>query len=410
MSTREEDVATQPSITVVIPTYNRAHLIATSIRGFLEQSLKPREIIVVDDGSSDDTGKVVREISPAVHYLRKENGGKSSAINLALPYVNSDFVCIFDDDDFPYPDALQTLATKLSQSDGLDFVYGLYDKGVTGSNGAIDVIERARAPAQVSSSVHTQRLYLLRYAYFMLSGCLIRTEALRKAGPFDESLHRSQDYDMCIRLALAGQFSYCGKAVYVLREHDGLRGPETRQHTLAQRNGLWREYDAIIGAKIMNTTCLRDFSSAPDRYSESSDGQRRTALIRRAWVAGSKDRIDTLVSDLVEASALEPGRPLSEEEVTVLRSLADHPYFIAGLGRSKRWMGSLYRRLCSSLGRQMRVHLSASLFRALPEHPRALGALERNMLSLACAAAYAHARLTSRTSIHAGPSTRRVAR
>ena len=67
---------------IVIPTYNRAELLSQAIESVLSQTHSNREILVVDDGSSDDTQSMVRKFRPSVSYVRQENQGKSAAVNL----------------------------------------------------------------------------------------------------------------------------------------------------------------------------------------------------------------------------------------------------------------------------------------------------------------------------------------
>src|SRR5437868_11947619 len=83
----EEDGMTQPLVSVLIPTYNRAHLLPRAIRSVLDQTYRALEVLVVDDGSTDDTRAVVAEFSRAdgrVQYVCRENGGVSAARNTGI--------------------------------------------------------------------------------------------------------------------------------------------------------------------------------------------------------------------------------------------------------------------------------------------------------------------------------------
>ena len=89
----------KPSVSVIMPTFNRAGLIAESLRSLFEQTYPISEILVVDDGSTDNTSEVVAEFADRVRYVKRENGGKNAAINTGLTKVSGDLVWIMDDDD-----------------------------------------------------------------------------------------------------------------------------------------------------------------------------------------------------------------------------------------------------------------------------------------------------------------------
>lgn len=91
-----------PSISVLIDTYNQVHFLEQAISSVLEQCLSPAEleIVVVDDGSTDDTPSVIAKFAPRVRYLHKQNGGQISAYNFALPELHAPIVAFLDADDW----------------------------------------------------------------------------------------------------------------------------------------------------------------------------------------------------------------------------------------------------------------------------------------------------------------------
>jgi len=103
---------------VVIPTYNRAELIAQAIRAVLEQTFSDFEIIVVDDGSTDDTADVVgRFQDPRVHYFKKENSERGAARNFGAVRATGKYINFFDSDDLMYPHHL-TVAHDFALANG----------------------------------------------------------------------------------------------------------------------------------------------------------------------------------------------------------------------------------------------------------------------------------------------------
>lgn len=103
-----------PILSIVTPAYNRGHLIRNCYASLKAQSCFDFEWIVVDDGSQDDTGAVMKQIieeenSFSISYIRKENGGKHTALNAAHPYIRGSYVLILDSDDLLTPDAVETV-------------------------------------------------------------------------------------------------------------------------------------------------------------------------------------------------------------------------------------------------------------------------------------------------------------
>jgi glycosyltransferase involved in cell wall biosynthesis len=111
------------SLAAVIPTYNRASVLGRAIDSVLAQDRRPNEIIVVDDGSSDNTHEVVAKYGGVVRLIRKENGGVSSARNVGVRESRSDFIAFLDSDDSWYGDHLARIEQAIVKTGG---VAGLY--------------------------------------------------------------------------------------------------------------------------------------------------------------------------------------------------------------------------------------------------------------------------------------------
>ena len=101
---------------VVIPTYNRAAFVTKTIQTFLQQTYTNFEIIVVDDGSKDNTEEMVQTISdPRFRYFKKENGERGAARNFGLSQAKGNYVNFFDSDDIAYPNHLQVAAEVINE-------------------------------------------------------------------------------------------------------------------------------------------------------------------------------------------------------------------------------------------------------------------------------------------------------
>jgi len=126
--------APRPFFSVVVPTYNRAHLITPTIRSVLDQSFAELELLVVDDGSTDDTAAVVARFpDPRLRYLPVSNRERGAARNLGLQSARGDYVVFLDSDDEFDPRHLETLFKAISaQPHPPNFVATKYDYRVGG--------------------------------------------------------------------------------------------------------------------------------------------------------------------------------------------------------------------------------------------------------------------------------------
>jgi glycosyltransferase involved in cell wall biosynthesis len=107
---------TKSFASVLIDTYNHERFIEQAIASVLEQDfpVSEREILVVDDGSTDRTAEIVRKFEPRVRLLQKENGGQASAFNAAIPECKGEIVAFLDGDDWWTPNKLSRVAQALA--------------------------------------------------------------------------------------------------------------------------------------------------------------------------------------------------------------------------------------------------------------------------------------------------------
>jgi glycosyltransferase involved in cell wall biosynthesis len=110
-------------ISVIIPAFNRAHLIGETIESVLAQTFREFELIVVDDGSTDRTAEVVRSYDGPIRYRFQPNQGRSSARNAGYAASRGEYICFLDSDDVLAPQMLERLAGMLDARDELGFVY-----------------------------------------------------------------------------------------------------------------------------------------------------------------------------------------------------------------------------------------------------------------------------------------------
>ncbi|MET4634832.1 glycosyltransferase family 2 protein [Kaistia defluvii] len=212
------------TIAAVIPLYNGKDFIAEALRSVLSQTVLPDEVIVVDDGSTDDGADIVRAIAlenDRVRLLTKSNGGQSSARNLAIRSTQCTHIALLDQDDVWYDDHIAILKAAALDFDrsNLALIYGDLDQ--------MDETGRMFLPSCLRSNPSPQPkrslLECLSRDMFILPGAsLVLREAILDVGMFDERLSGYEDDDLFLRLFLRGYRSlFVPKGVTKWRIHSG---------------------------------------------------------------------------------------------------------------------------------------------------------------------------------------------
>ena len=180
-------------VSVVIPCFNQAHYLGDAIESVIAQHYPKVEIVVVDDGSRDNTIEVAARY-PGVKYVRQENGGLSSAGILGLRRSNGSYVVFLDADDTLCPGAIAANLVHLRECPECAFVYGDFRHvGVDGS-----VQERGD---RSSLSGYAYAALLRGNHIGMHATVMYRRSVFQTVGVFDESLAACEDYDLYLRIA-----------------------------------------------------------------------------------------------------------------------------------------------------------------------------------------------------------------
>lgn len=185
-----------PEVSVIIPTYNRGAYVAQAIESVLAQKYKDYEIIVVDDGSTDDTGERVIKYGDRVRYIHQENRGPSAARNTGILHAKGKYIAFCDSDDRFLPGKLEKQMEYIRSHPKCRFLYTWYynvnDRGK---------ITKLRKPLRCRSREQLQYCLLTRKFTIRTSTVLVHKSCFRKAGLFNEKYWYSQDWDMWLRLA-----------------------------------------------------------------------------------------------------------------------------------------------------------------------------------------------------------------
>lgn len=289
------------SVTAIIATYNRARYIEQAIDSILAQHEPVRQIIVVDDGSADDTAARVTKYGPPVEYVHKSNGGKSSAVNLGLTRAQGEWVWLFDDDDIAMPDATRLLLDALEAGPGADLAYGGQVIADETADGRLVDHREVLATVQADDAL---LLNVLQGFCFRLQAMLIRRRCFDRIGLLDERFLRGQDYELMVRLVRHFRATRVLKPILTWRQHAGERGPAKLTHAAHERDHHWGKFDALLGREVRASYSLGEFLVPRSNSSELTAAERSAAHFNRAAVMATKGLVEEFVDDLGASCAM----------------------------------------------------------------------------------------------------------
>ncbi len=202
-------------ISVVIPTYNYADFITEAIESVLAQTFPIFEIIVVDDGSSDNTEEVIKQFGDKVRYIKQTNSGVCAARNNGVKNAGGDFIAFLDADDAWLPEKIERQIAKFDEDDQVGLVH-------------------CRMREFDSETGETVRLHLegeegwvadelLLFEKPVVIGCggsiVVSRQAFETVGGFDTNLKVGEDWDFCYRVARKFKVGFIREILVAYRNH-----------------------------------------------------------------------------------------------------------------------------------------------------------------------------------------------
>ncbi len=214
------DGLSSATVSIVIPCYAQAHLLSDAIESALAQDHPHVEIVVVDDGSPDNTSEVASSYT-SVRLVRQRRGGLSAARNAGLAASTGRFVCFLDADDRLRPNAIRAGLDAFREHPHAAFVAGGHVK--------VDREWRPIAARGAERLTGDPYLALLRGNFIgMHAAVLYRREAVVAAGGFDPSLSACEDYDLYLRIARSAPVHQHDVVVAEYRRHEGNMSRDAR--------------------------------------------------------------------------------------------------------------------------------------------------------------------------------------
>ncbi len=194
-----------PKVSVVVPAYNVSHYIEDALRSLQHQSFKEFEVLIVDDGSTDNTAEIVKpyvKSDPRFQLWQKQNGGLSSARNHGIRHARGEYIALLDGDDVYHPDKLARHVATLNHHPEVGVVYS-----------ASQAIRDDGKPTPIYLSgkpVHSEPLLALLCKNFIGHGsnAVFRRSLINEVGEFDETLRSSEDIDFWLRIATTRKWQF----------------------------------------------------------------------------------------------------------------------------------------------------------------------------------------------------------
>ena len=294
------------NVTVIVPTFNREEFIGSALESIVNQTVRPGHVIVVDDGSTDGTAGVLGRFGRAIEVISKPNGGKSSALNLGLAHARGEHIWIFDDDDIAVPDALRLMRDALDEDPEAGFSYGAYSTFYTGQEDRLHPRPLQRENVSAGSAyLGAMGLFLglMVHNFIMQPGMLVRRQCYDEAGPFDERLIRSQDYEMLLRLTRRRRGVSIPDVVFHQRKHRGCRGLLGTPIEADRIARSWADYDRHIFRAIHASHALSEF--LPGGAGRGlTDDETVTAHLVRGCIIGRRQLWELAAEDFGAAAGL----------------------------------------------------------------------------------------------------------
>lgn len=291
------------SISVVIPAYNSESLIAETLASVVGQTLKPAEVLVIDDGSTDGTAGVADGFGPPVRVIRKANSGQGASRNFGVELATSEWIAFVDADDLWEPNKLERQMEELARHPEAEVCY-------TGRVEMLHYDERPRLGKVITvPGPEDLRKSLFHNTTFLPSSVVIRKSTFQAIGGFDPHFRLVQDWDLWLRLLHAGtKFAACPEPLVRYRIHP---------KSVTSKNGIaaLKAKDEIYEAHVL--PYLNPMTRRLRRNRSRSEHQACAAYVLRE--AGDKKCLPMMLTSVLNDPFYDPVRYLAMAHMAYMR-------------------------------------------------------------------------------------------
>ena len=233
-----DELSKRIEVSVIIPTYGHRDFVLHAIQSVLAQHHPAVEIIVVNDGSPDDTADVLRPLIASRHirYVEQPNAGQAAARNAGIALARGRFVAMLDDDDLWPPGTLAALAAALEENPAAVLAYGDVRRTDAAGVPTGDDPPRDHPSGDVYDAFRHQ-------CWLVSPGqALVRADALKQVGGFDPAVWGSDDWDLYLRLARIGSFAFVGRPTLLYRQHAANASRDVLRHAAGHLRVVRRHF------------------------------------------------------------------------------------------------------------------------------------------------------------------------
>lgn len=257
-----------PTVSVIVPVYNTADLIETTLESVLKQTYQDFEVVVVDDGSTDGTGDIVKDYDESVRYIRKENGGTASARNRGIREARGDYVALLDADDRWRPTKLDRQMKEHAEAP--DLIWSYTDSYLVDADSGEIILRKTQVKNRTGGDVLEG---LLKGNFIAPSTVIIKRSVFEKVGTFDESAlyHSAEDWELWMKIAARYPVRFVNEPLV-----------ETRQHTRRKTKTMDLDHALKERLTIINDAVERN----PARLAAAHDEARANLYVNfgRKWL------------------------------------------------------------------------------------------------------------------------------
>ena len=208
-----------PVVSAIIPTYNRAHAVCEAIDSVLNQTYSKIEVVVVDDGSTDDTQTQLKKYGSRIRVVTQNNAGPAVARNHGIAVSTGELIAFLDSDDLWLPQKIGRQVALLNKA-GLSVPCCLCNIKMRWTDMERTSFEAAHLAPSLEEGiwVNVDEVLATRFLLFN-QGIAVRREVLEKIGGFDEDLWLLEDHELALRLSLEGPWAFLREPLVIWREN-----------------------------------------------------------------------------------------------------------------------------------------------------------------------------------------------
>lgn len=265
--------ADAPLVSAVIPTFNYGRFVTEAVESVLAQTYGPIEVIVVDDGSTDDTRERLAPYMDRIRYIYQPNQGLSAARNTGIRAARGRWIGLLDSDDLWHPQLVETQLRYLAADPEVDLI-ATTSLGTLRFDGWPPIDETTPCEVQVVSG--TKAMVRTRFG---ASGVLVRRACFEAVGYFDTELRSAEDREMWIRIASRFRVVKLGRRLWWYRVHAGSMSGVAARMELNDLKALRKAF-VRVGASCLLRRKVWGYAKKAAAYRYDTAGERAKAIGR----------------------------------------------------------------------------------------------------------------------------------